>query len=829
VNELRGIKLGGCELQEEIGQGGMGFIYRARQLSLDRVVAVKILADHLAHNPSFVERFQREARAIAKVNHPNILAVYDVGQQQGRHYMIMELVDGGSLAELLEKRGILDPGEAAQLITQAARGLACAADSNIIHRDVKPDNIMLTSQHVVKVSDFGLAKELDSTMTETQAVMGTPAYMSPEQCDGLHLDSRTDMYSLGGTFYRCVTGRLPFDADTAMSMMYRHKHVPLTPPHKIVPTLPESLSEVICRMMAKDRDDRYANMTEVAEAIERAKEDKPAFDPGRTVPMAPSEPEPQPEPPSDAPAFMTSDTRVVAETKSPQEIADTQVRCRESATRLRAEGKLAQAARELRRLLEVSPDDADAKKELRELEKLLSDKRLANGEIRSLVASSHYEEALEKWNALGEEMRDEQIAAQMERLSTTVVPSLKLVAAADAQVEAGELDDAIQKYEEALKLDPSSEKAKQGVKNVERTRQRIQILLKDGYTHRQNRDYKQAVEVWGKIIHVDPGNAQARRLICEARMAAANEAFNNEDFSRAAKQCETILKLDPKHEAAGRMIAEAIVNRDRVDELRKAAEMARGRGDLSGSIKAYRELTNLIPKSKVAREGLDSTRRELSKGRVKRLLVILFLLIVGVAGWFGYQDWQNYRRAVAAMQSGDFGEAVEYARKVRVLFKEAADKIAQRAAIQELLSRSRQAADAGKWEVAIKALEEALRLRPSPAETVNFTREKSRYTYYWKVQLAAAAEDRDDWDQAKQHHLGAKNAASEADLPDRASQAEVDYKYCELVSLGMKALGRGETLEAKNYFRSALNWRSPGSEKARRAVEELRKLGVKVN
>ncbi len=828
MSELRGVKLGGCELQEEIGQGGMGFIYRARQMSLDRIVAVKILADHLAHNPSFVERFQREARAIAKVNHPNILAVYDVGQQHGRHYMIMELVDGGSLAEMLEQRGILPPGEAADLVSQAAKGLDCAASRNIIHRDVKPDNIMLTSDHVVKVSDFGLAKELDSTMTETQAVMGTPAYMSPEQCDGRDLDSRTDIYSLGGTFYRCVTGRLPFEADTAMSMMYRHKHVPLTPPHKIIPTLPEALSEVICRMMAKEREERYQSMADVVTAIEEAKTSQPAFDPGRTVPLGQPE-APAPSPPSDVPAFISTDTRVVATKPTAEEIADTQVRCRESATRLRAEGKLAQAARELRRLVEVAPDDKEAKAELREIEKLLSEKRLANGEIRSLVASSHYEEALEKWNALSEELRDEQIAGQMEKLATTVVPSLRLVNKADQEVEGGQLDEAVASYEEALKLDPASESAKQGLKNVERTRYRIQVLLKDGYTHRQNRDYKQAVEVWGKILAVDPGNAQARRLIVEARMAAANEAFNNEDFDRAAKHCEVILKLDPKHEGAGRMIGEAVAKRDRVSELRKAAELARGRGDLSRSIKAYRELAGIIPKSKIAREGLESTRRELSRGRLKRLLVILLLLVLGVAGWFGFQDWQHYQRAVDAIRDGDFDAAVIHAGKVRFVGKEAAREVARKAAMQNYHSQAQQAGARGDWAQAIEALEKVLQLNPSPIDAANFNREQQKYLYYSHVQEAAAAEDKDDWEAAKRHHLAAQNAAKKADLADRASQAQVDYKYCELIALGLRAVKLGQREEARKIFRTALNWRSSDSERAKKAVEELRKLGEKVH
>ena len=265
--------IGGCAILEIIGQGGMGVIYKGRQKSLDRVVAVKVLAPHLANDANFVTRFQKEARAIARVNHPHILAVYDVGTDQNINYMIMELIEGESLAELqAERRGALEWREATEFVRQSAQGLEAAQATGIIHRDIKPENLMVTRKGQIKVSDFGLAKEADGTGTQTSvdSVMGTPAFMSPEQCDGKKVDGRSDIYSLGGTWYRLITGRLPFEAETAMSTMYRHKHEALIPPNEVLPTVPRAISDVICKMMAKKREHRYQTFTEVIDAIETA-------------------------------------------------------------------------------------------------------------------------------------------------------------------------------------------------------------------------------------------------------------------------------------------------------------------------------------------------------------------------------------------------------------------------------------------------------------------------------------------------------------------------------------------------------------------------------
>jgi serine/threonine protein kinase len=839
VNELQGVNLGGCELLEEIGQGGMGVIYRAKQLSLDRIVAVKILAHHLAHDPSFVERFQREARAIAKINHPNILGVYDVGHHEKWHYMIMELVDGSSMAELLETRGILEPGEAAELISQGAKGLECAANQNIIHRDVKPDNIMLTSQHVVKVSDFGLAKELDSTMTETQAVMGTPAYMSPEQCDGRDLDSRTDIYSLGGTFYRTITGRLPFEADTAMSMMYRHKHVPLTPPRDIIPTLPESISNIICRMMAKERDERFQSMGEVVRALEEAKQIKQAFDPGRTMPVGPPPGSKSIEPRGDesGPTFLQSDTRTAAPEPSHQELLDTQMRCRETAEKLLTEGKLAQAARELRRLLELVPDDDESRAQLRIIEEKVAKKRQMNGEIRALVSSSHYEEALDKWNAMDKELRDEQIATQMERLASTVVPSLSQAAKADQEANSGHLEAAVRIYEEALKLDPGNEKAKQGLKSVEKAKQRIQFLLKEGYGHRQNRDYGQAIEVWEKILTVEPDNSQARRLIIEVRMAAASEAYNAEDFDKAVKHCEGVLKIDEKHAGAGRTLADAVTKRDRVAELRRRAELSRGKGDLSGSVKAYRELSAIVPKSRVARDGLTSTRKALSQKRSKRLLFLLVLLALVGGGYFSLEQWRLMDRARKEFRATDYTQSGIHASRVwHPIWKAEAQKLMRKARLQSDRQKALKHETAEEWQEAAEVMKKILGYYEGPKEMIaTYQRRLAINKYKLNSQQAqeieeTAGADHAKWKQAETLYNHAMNAVADIEALQRDyMHAKNNSLFCMHVALGLKKLAANENYEANTNFQKALQRRPDTTKLSDELRNAMKQAGVDVD
>ncbi len=208
-------QIGGFELLELLGRGGMGSVYRARQVSLGRLVALKVIARRLAADERFVARFEREARAAAAVHHPNIVAVYSVGEDSGQHYIAMELVAGEGLDALVKREGPLPQDRALRMMKQVTAALAAAHEADIVHRDIKPSNILLAAEESVKVADFGLAKRMatDVTVTQTGAMMGTPLYHPPEAARGERYDARSDLYSLGATFYHLLAGKPPFEGE----------------------------------------------------------------------------------------------------------------------------------------------------------------------------------------------------------------------------------------------------------------------------------------------------------------------------------------------------------------------------------------------------------------------------------------------------------------------------------------------------------------------------------------------------------------------------------------------------------------------------------------
>lgn len=266
-----GRMFGGYQLVDKIGQGGMGEVYKARQVSLDRVVAIKILSKALYDNDEFIKRFEREAKAIARITHPNIVGVYDFGQIDGLRFMVNEYVDGCSLAKLISDRLLLPPNEVVLLIVQCLDGLGHVGSQGIVHRDIKPDNILITKDNVAKIADFGLAKDVsrkdDNTdLTAVGLAMGTPAYMSPEQCMGRKLDVRSDLYAFGVTAWYALTGQKPFIGNSSFEVMTKQReHVPPLP-HEVVPGIPPALSAVVMRMLAKQADDRFSD----AEACRQA-------------------------------------------------------------------------------------------------------------------------------------------------------------------------------------------------------------------------------------------------------------------------------------------------------------------------------------------------------------------------------------------------------------------------------------------------------------------------------------------------------------------------------------------------------------------------------
>jgi serine/threonine-protein kinase len=264
----------GYKILTKIGQGAMGSIYKALQISMDRVVAIKCLASKYSQNDKFRERFLREARAVARLNHPNIIQGIDVGDSNGVHYFAMEYIDGPTVGELLKRGGALDEKRAINIVTQISRALQHAFNHGIIHRDIKPDNIMLTREGVAKLCDLGLAKlqtkeDGDASGTRPGASMGTPYYIAPEQARGeQNVDTRADIYSLGASFYHMVAGEVPFVGQSAADVISKHLTEPVTPPRVKNPLVSGAVDWVIVKMMQKAREDRYQTPTELVRDLE---------------------------------------------------------------------------------------------------------------------------------------------------------------------------------------------------------------------------------------------------------------------------------------------------------------------------------------------------------------------------------------------------------------------------------------------------------------------------------------------------------------------------------------------------------------------------------
>ncbi|MEM4724179.1 MAG: protein kinase [Candidatus Hadarchaeum sp.] len=268
--DLVGRILGKYELRERIGRGGMAEVYKAYHASLDRYVALKILHPFLSEDPEFKERFEREARNVAQLRHPNIVQVYDfdVDPNSDLYYMVMEYIDGPTLrARLMQLsfQGEQVPiPEAIRITRDLASALAYAHSRDMIHRDIKPGNIMLDSDGRVVLTDFGIARIVSGpNMTASGSMVGTPAYMSPEQGLGQSGDHRSDIYSLGVVLYQLVTGTIPFDADTPIAIVLKHVNDPLPPPSGINPNVPEGLERILYKALAKSPDDRYQNIEEM--------------------------------------------------------------------------------------------------------------------------------------------------------------------------------------------------------------------------------------------------------------------------------------------------------------------------------------------------------------------------------------------------------------------------------------------------------------------------------------------------------------------------------------------------------------------------------------
>ncbi len=292
---------GRYELHRRLGRGGMAEVYLARDQLLDRPVAVKVLFPALATDAGFVERFRREAQAAANLQHPNIVSVFDWGEANGTYFIVMEYVEGHTLADTIREEGRLHPDRAAEITADIAAALGFAHRNRVVHRDVKPGNVLLTRDGGVKVADFGIARALsdstDQNLTKTGSVMGTATYFSPEQARGAPVDPRSDLYSLGVVLYEMTTGHPPFGGDSAVAIAYKHVQENPMPPRRVDPSLPETLEAITLKCLAKNPANRYPSAQDLRADLRRYLDGSrimaepvlaPPMDPGATNVMAPT-------------------------------------------------------------------------------------------------------------------------------------------------------------------------------------------------------------------------------------------------------------------------------------------------------------------------------------------------------------------------------------------------------------------------------------------------------------------------------------------------------------------------------------------------------------
>ncbi|HQX65662.1 MAG TPA: protein kinase, partial [Dokdonella sp.] len=263
-------RLGHYDIVAELGRGGMGVVYKGHESSLNRYVAIKVLADSLAHDEGVKERFLREARSMAALNDPHIIQIYYIGEDQGQPFFVMEFVEGESLGTLLKREHKVAVGPAAKIIYQTALGLATAHDKGVIHRDIKPGNLMVSSRGSIKIADFGIAlsnQDMSKKLTSTGEFVGTPGYLSPEVCLGHQVDQRSDIFSLGIVLFEMLAGRMPFTDESPLGLMLEVVRAEIPDVRQLNGEVDEKIAWILSKMIAKEPADRYQSCHELAEDL----------------------------------------------------------------------------------------------------------------------------------------------------------------------------------------------------------------------------------------------------------------------------------------------------------------------------------------------------------------------------------------------------------------------------------------------------------------------------------------------------------------------------------------------------------------------------------
>ncbi|MGQ9572752.1 MAG: protein kinase domain-containing protein [Dehalococcoidia bacterium] len=513
MKDLVGRSLGRYQITALVGRGGMATVYKARHPGLDRVVAVKVLHPNLAIDPAFVGRFRREARAVAALRHPNIVRVFDFDSQDSIYFIVMEFIDGPTLASLLKRRfkknQPLSPQETLRLFSPLCSAIQYAHEQGMVHRDIKPSNIILTRQHEPILTDFGIAKIVGATSyTIPGVVVGSAHYMSPEQAEGLPGDHRSDIYSLGIVLFETLTGTVPFQGETPASILMKHVASPLPSARSLNPDLPPAIDAILDRTLAKDPNSRFQQGNELVLALQEAlglAEQAAAAGAGGIEAPTVKIPREAPTPPP-----LEEPTRVA----EPTAVTEPSLPIPPGVLRRRAKAKLPMQA-------------------------------LVGGIVLVGIIA-----AVVGFLVLGGSGGSSQPPASATALTATAERALALIAEGDSLVQAGKLQDALTKYQEALQSDPNND--------VARTQLGIVYFLLAGMEDMAEQQLEMALQT-------NPSNVKALSFLCITRSDLAHSRRTN-DFGPAEEACRKALEIEPENPEALAFLGEVYAAQGRKDE-----------------------------------------------------------------------------------------------------------------------------------------------------------------------------------------------------------------------------------------------------------------------
>jgi len=798
------------EVLSEVGRGGMGVVYKARQISLDRIVAIKMLLREFARDDEFINRFKREAKAIAALNHQNIVDIYDIREAGGTWFIITEFVGGGTLRDLLKEKKVLSINEATRILYDSCSALYYTHKKGIIHRDIKPDNVMFTDAREVKVTDFGLARLSDSSFqTRTGLSMGTPRYMSPEQASGKGIDHRSDIYSLGVMFFEMATGQVPFEGDNAFAVVFKHINEEPPKPSEIKPDLPQWVDEVVLKCMAKDQEDRYSDCSLLGQALEGVVSTPARV--GWTRPV-------------DSPGVPDATIQVTQPVKGGAKKGKAAAKGSKKPVWLAtaAVGVLAAIAAVLffLRSPERGQPPVDKKPAISSLVET----------AESATEKGQWEEAAALWDRVAEEtaLTDPNQSISAKQQSATAWVALGKQAESD-----GKIDKAYRYYNNALERNP---KDKNIVESYTRLRIKVdeelgieeKIQMVEAYL--EDKEYVKALE---ELNRLEKQGAEAEAL--NGLMERAKAGVRNQELASLLKQARTladknqfgearsklseILKSDPKNAEAKALLGRIDEAEKSVaelnDELKKIRELAQDR-KVDQAIASCERLRSAHPQVEVVQNLLRELKEKQENIAEAKTLYAS-----------ARQNLQQGRAEKAYSELQDALSKDPKHKEASLLLKEVEKLVAKDAMLNKLRAQAQEALRKKDYATAIAKAQEILQTAPGDSEAEQvLTRAKQGADESKRLaQLAELKQKLADLDDllrsAKYEELQteARELAGEAGTLSGSEAAEIQERATALV----KVASTVPSLIAK--AESGLNKRDQSSVKAAiKACEEALKL-----